>query len=123
MSLLSFKRPKVRYPIKEEFRPHSEFYNPIRNIKLAGWIGSLFKAPKRLFKDKDIKVTREMVKSYEVANLNFLFTSPIPLREKRLALCISTVADLYSVQGSIIIIFVKNTVLTCSARRSSSITV
>lgn len=82
MSLLSFKRPKVRYPIKEEFRPHSEFYNPIRNIKLAGWIGSLFKAPKSLFKDKDIKVTREMVKSYDGGEFELLVYEPYSIEGK-----------------------------------------
>lgn len=46
-----------KYPINKEFYPQSNFYNPIRNARLAGWVGSLFKAPKSLFKDKEIKVT------------------------------------------------------------------
>ena len=82
MSLLSFKRPKVKYPIKEEFRPHSGFYNPVRSVKLAGWIGSLFKAPKSLFKDKDIKVTREMVKSYDGGEFELLVYEPYSIKGK-----------------------------------------
>ena len=54
-----------KYPINKEFYPQSHFYNPIRSARLAGWVGSLFKPPKDLFQDTEIKVTREMVKSYD----------------------------------------------------------
>ena len=76
MSLLSFKKPRVKYPIKKEFYPNSNFYNPIRDARLAGFIGSLFKAPRKIFRDKEIKVTREILKSYDGGNFEVLIYEP-----------------------------------------------
>ena len=69
-----------KYPINKEFYPQSNFYNPIRNARLAGWVGSLFKAPKSLFKDKEIKVTREMVKSYDGGEFELLVFEPYSVK-------------------------------------------
>lgn len=69
-----------KYPINKEFYPQSNFYNPIRNARLAGWVGSLFKAPKSLFKDKEIKVTREMVKSYDGGKFEILVFEPYSIQ-------------------------------------------
>ena len=65
-----------KYPINKEFYPQSHFYNPIRNARLAGWVGSLFKPPKDLFQDTEIKVTREMVKSYDGGEFELLVFEP-----------------------------------------------
>lgn len=81
MNLLSFKRPKVKYPINKEFYPHSNFYNPIRNAALAGFIGSLFKAPKWVFKDKEIKVTRKNITSYDGGSFEILIYEPHSVKE------------------------------------------
>lgn len=69
-----------KYPINKEFYPQSHFYNPIRSARLAGWVGSLFKPPKKLFNDTEIKVTREMVKSYDGKEFELLVFEPYSVK-------------------------------------------
>lgn len=71
-----------KYPINKEFFPQSHFYNPIRSARLAGWIGSLFKAPKKLFNDSEIKVTREILKSYDGGEFEILVYEPYSIKGK-----------------------------------------
>lgn len=71
-----------KYPINKEFYPQANFYNPIRSAHLAGWVGSLFKPPKKLFKDKDMRVTRETVKSYDGGEFEILVFEPYAIIEK-----------------------------------------
>lgn len=71
-----------KYPINKEFYPQANFYNPIRSARLAGWVGSLFKPPKKLFKDKDMRVTRETVKSYDGGEFEILVFEPYAIIEK-----------------------------------------
>ena len=71
-----------KYPINKEFYPQANFYNPIRSARLAGWVGSLFKPPKKLFKDKDMRVTRETVKSYDGGEFEILVFEPYAILEK-----------------------------------------
>ena len=54
-----------KYPINKEFYPQANFYNPIRSARLAGWVGSMFKPPKKLFKDHEMMVSRIKAKSYD----------------------------------------------------------
>ena len=71
-----------KYPINKEFYPQANFYNPIRSARLAGWVGSLFKPPKKLFKDKDMRVTRETVKAYDGGEFEILVFEPYTIIEK-----------------------------------------
>ena len=71
-----------KYPINKEFYPQANFYNPIRSARLAGWVGSLFKPPKKLFKDKDMRVTRETVKAYDGGEFEILVFEPYAIIEK-----------------------------------------
>lgn len=71
----------MKYPIKKEFAPQSHFYNPIRSARLAGWVGAMFKPPKRIFKDKEILVTREMIKGYDGGEFEILVYEPYGLAE------------------------------------------
>lgn len=71
-----------KYPINKEFYPQANFYNPIRSARLAGWVGSLFKPPKKLFKDKDMRVTRETVKGYDGGEFEILVFEPYAILEK-----------------------------------------
>ncbi len=71
----------MKYPINKEFFPQSYFYNPIRSARLAGWVGSLFKAPNKLFKDKKIRVTREIVTGYDGGSFEILVFEPYGLCE------------------------------------------
>lgn len=65
-----------KYPINKEFYPQSCFYNLIKNARLAGFVGSLFKAPKKIFKDKDVNVSRIMLKSYDGGEFEVLLYEP-----------------------------------------------
>ena len=76
----------MKYPINKEFYPQANFYNPIRSARLAGWVGSMFKPPRKLFKDKDMKVTRISAKSYDGGEFEILLYEPHGLSE--LAPCI-----------------------------------
>lgn len=71
----------MKYPINKEFFPQSHFFNPIRSARVAGWIGSLFKAPKRIFKDPDVKVTRIMIKGYQGGEFETFLYEPKGLCE------------------------------------------
>lgn len=71
-----------KYPINKEFFPQSHFYNPIRSARFAGWIGSFFKVPKKLFNDADIKVTREILKSYDGGEFEILLYEPYSIKGK-----------------------------------------
>ena len=71
----------MKYPIKKEFYPQSHFYNPIRSARLAGWVGSLFKAPKKLFADKEVMVSRKSLKGYDGGDFEILIYEPYGLAE------------------------------------------
>ena len=71
----------MKYPINKEFFPQSHFYNPIRSARLAGWIGSLFKAPKKLFNDKEVCITRKIIKGYDGGEFEVLLYEPYGLCE------------------------------------------
>lgn len=70
-----------KYPINKEFYPQANFYNPIRSARLAGWVGSKFKPPKKLFKDSEMKVSRIKAKSYDGGEFEILFFEPFGLSE------------------------------------------
>lgn len=80
MSLLNFKKPKIKYPIKKEFYPTADFYNPIRSARLAGFVGALFKTPLWVFHDKEIKVTRKNIKSYDGNSFEILIYEPYSVK-------------------------------------------
>lgn len=66
----------MKYAINKEFFPLYYFKNPIRNAKLAGFVGSLLKPPKWLFKDEKISARREMIKSYDGQMIEVLIFEP-----------------------------------------------
>lgn len=43
---------KNKYAINKEFFPFSILKPPIRNAKVAGWLGEKMKAPRWIFHDK-----------------------------------------------------------------------
>ena len=65
-----------KYGIKKEFSPYDKLYPPVRNPKLAGFLGSLMRTPRRLFKDNDISVSEESFKSYDGAEVKLLVIRP-----------------------------------------------
>lgn len=80
MSLLSFKKPRVKYPINKEFYPNANFYNPLRSARLAGYIGSLFKTPHWVFKDKEIKVTKKNIIGCDGGSFEILIYEPTAVK-------------------------------------------
>lgn len=65
-----------KYQISKEFFPYSRFTPPFRNAKVAGFIGSLLKAPKRIWKDKEISILKEKIISYDGNSFDVLIISP-----------------------------------------------
>ena len=65
-----------KYPINKEFYPQSHFYNPIRSARLAGWVGAMFKPPKWIFSDPDVKVTGEVIAGYDGGEFEILVYEP-----------------------------------------------
>lgn len=54
---------------------------PIRNTRLAGWLGSLLRPPRSLFRDKSFEVTREYVRSFDGAEIELLVIEPTGVTE------------------------------------------
>ncbi len=65
-----------KYPINKEFFPYSLFAPPIRNAKLAGFLGSCMKPPQSLFRDREINVRREVMESFGSASVELLIIEP-----------------------------------------------
>lgn len=61
-----------KYPISPSFFPYSLFAPPVRNAKLAAWMGSFMRVPGRVFSARDVKVRRETIPGYEKAPLEVL---------------------------------------------------
>ena len=76
----------MKYPINKEFSPFSHFAPPVQNAKIAGWMGSLMKAPRWLFHDSEITVNKEFIQSYDGAEIEILIISPRECSEKLPAL-------------------------------------
>lgn len=54
---------------------------PIRNARLAGWLGSRLRAPGSLFRDKDFSVRREYIESFDGERIELLIIEPHGLCE------------------------------------------
>ena len=71
-----------KYSINKEFSPFSHFAPPIRNAKMAGWMGSKMKPPGWVVKNRDgeITITKENIKSYDGANVSIFVITPYQLK-------------------------------------------
>ncbi len=71
------------YKISKEFFPFSLFAPPIRNAKIAGWMGSKMKPPRWVCKNSDCEasVTVEAVKSYDGKSFSVFLIEPHGLDE------------------------------------------
>ena len=56
----------AKYKIKREFFPFSHIAPPIRDAKMAGWMGSKMKPPKWVSKnrDREVSIKKENTLSY-----------------------------------------------------------
>ncbi|MGN1061446.1 MAG: alpha/beta hydrolase [Candidatus Coproplasma sp.] len=62
----------MKYPINKEFSPYSHFTPPIKSAKAAGWLGSKMRPPHRLWRNRDVKVTRQKIASYDGEEIELL---------------------------------------------------
>ena len=70
-----------KYPISKEFFPYSLFSPPIRNAKMAGWMGSKMKPPKWIWSDKEVHVKRETIKGYKDDPIEVFIFEPYGIEE------------------------------------------
>lgn len=70
-----------KYPINIEFSPYSHFAPPIQNAKMAGFMGSMMKPPRWIWRDREVSVMKENVKSYDGAKIEVLIFSPHEAKE------------------------------------------
>lgn len=74
----------MKYPINKEFFPFSRIAPPIRNAKIAGWMGSKMKPPKWVRKNRDceVHISKENIKSFDGADISAFFIDPYGLEEE-----------------------------------------
>ncbi len=66
----------MKYPINKEFFPFAYFTPPIKSAKAAGRMNTFIKSPKWLWKDREVQVTKKLVKSYDGTEIEILFFEP-----------------------------------------------
>lgn len=66
----------MKYSINKEFLPYSLFAPPIRNAKVAGFLGSMMKTPRWLWHDREVTVTKNSIKSYDGKEIELLVFTP-----------------------------------------------
>ena len=71
----------MKYPINKAFFPFSHVSPPIRNAKMAGWMGSKMRPPRWIYKDHDVLITKENIKSYDGAEIPVFVIDPYGLEE------------------------------------------
>lgn len=70
-----------KYPINKEFFPFSHFTPPVRNPRLSGFLGSLMRPPRWIWRDHEIEVTKRLIKSYDGAGIEILIIEPYGVEE------------------------------------------
>ena len=64
----------MKYPINQEFFPFSCFAPPVQNAKMAGWMGSMMRPPRWIWRDREVSVRKETIKGYQNGDIQvFLF--------------------------------------------------
>lgn len=71
-----------KYKISKEFFPYSRIAPPIRNAKIAGWMGSKMKPPRWINTDHEVSITKESIKSYDGAEISVFVFDPYGLEER-----------------------------------------
>ncbi|MBP3377170.1 MAG: alpha/beta hydrolase [Clostridia bacterium] len=66
----------MKYPIDKELSPFCYFTPPIRNVKMAGALGSMMRAPRWIKRKDEIEVTSNRIKSYDGAEIEVLLFEP-----------------------------------------------
>ncbi len=66
----------MKYSINKEFFPLYYFSAPAVHPKIAGFLGSLLRPPRIIFKDKEIDVSAEIVDGYDGGKIKVYVMSP-----------------------------------------------
>jgi len=72
----------MKYPISKEFFPFSLMTPPIRDARIAGWMGSKMKPPRWVSKDRDkeVSIEKEQIKAFDGNELSLYIFKPRGLR-------------------------------------------
>ena len=65
-----------KYPISKEFFPYSRIAPPIQSARMAGFLGSLMRAPGWIWRTREVSVRKELVKSYDGEDVELLIFEP-----------------------------------------------
>ncbi len=71
----------MKYPINKEFFPYSHFAPPIRNAKMAGWMGAMMRPPRRIWRDREVSVHKEHLRSCDGKEIEVLVFDPYGIEE------------------------------------------
>ena len=73
----------MKYNISKEFFPFSYFVPPLRNAKMAGWLGSKMKPPMwvRKSRDSEVCIKKKTIKSYDGGEITVFLIDPYGLEE------------------------------------------
>ena len=66
----------AKYSISREYFPFSKIAPPLRDARIAGWLGSKMKAPRRVFKNATVKVTSTKIPGYLGEEIELLIMEP-----------------------------------------------
>ena len=66
-----------KYNIDKELFPFSHLAPPLRNAKIAGWLGSLLRPPRSVFRNKFVSVRSEWLSGYEGEKIEALIFEPV----------------------------------------------
>ncbi len=76
----------MRYPVSKEYFPYTYLTPPIPNAGTAGFIGSLMKAPRRIYRDPEVRVSSRWIESYDGGRIELLIFEPCGLADASPAL-------------------------------------
>ena len=71
----------MKHPINKEFSPYSYFKPPIQSAKMAGFFGSLMRAPRWIKRDREVLIKSERIKSYDGEEIEVLIFDPYGIEE------------------------------------------
>lgn len=74
----------MKYRINEEFGIFAHVASPIKNPSVAGFVGSMMKAPRWLFRDKTVSVERKRIVSFDGAEVEVLVLSEMARKDNTL---------------------------------------
>lgn len=66
----------MKYSIDKQFFPYTHFAPPIANAKIAGWMGSMMRPPRWIWKDKQVLAEKKRINGYQNGEIEIIVFSP-----------------------------------------------